>query len=219
VQEWPFAFKFDKIPAEQVDAISLSSLESLQICLSPASFESLRDCLELVNDLSHATSPANKRAVEVVCDAESSTGKEIKATADQTRELVEQNEALNLFEIMNRAGLGLKCYPATETGLRGQDLTPSNIPAALLFRPATEFVHMPELGRKARLYHSTVCQSLPLATPIQESSCQVTLAMRLCTAFFAIAIRPSLCRSNPAPCQCSLKADLWAASHQSTTWW
>ena len=161
VQAWPFSVRLDRVPAKLMRAVSLSSLETLQLNLSPACFESVRDIIDLVNDFQGTLG--------------GSAAPDLPAQHSDTLQKVAKPLSCNIpapsavngsapggspFEIVNRTGLGLACYPDADGGLQhdGDDkLMKMRLPSAiasegLTFAPATEYVHVPDFGRRVRKF-------------------------------------------------------------------
>lgn len=156
LQDWPVLIKVDKLPSEQVDLLSVSSPETLQLSLSPACFESVRDVLELARDLCRTQSSNASAGPSTVLspDISESTNHQAGCAWEQCRtDQPHSEETFNLFEIANRTGLGMACYPALSEQLiqrKGRELGPSNVPRPVTFRPDTELVYVPDFGRKVR---------------------------------------------------------------------
>ena len=147
--------KLDRVPADQVDLVSLSSFDTLQLTLSPACFESVRDLMEVVKDLATKdnAAPTSLQRQGTFTRGEDS---ELLLQADASLvEVAEETETFNLFEIVNRSGLSMACYRTSHVSNairkeEGMQLASSNVAKPLAFRPATDFVHIPDFGRKVR---------------------------------------------------------------------
>ena len=157
MQVWPFSVHIDRLPAEDVRALSVSSLETLQINLSPACFQSVRDVMELLADLRGSNNAATPS--EDVIAAVSAEHGGVTLDIEHNPRVKSQSTA-NLFEIVNRTGVGLACFPALRSALQTSDSSHMPLKTGiekqpLTFVPSTENVHVPDFGRQVR------CSRLP----------------------------------------------------------
>ena len=136
---------------------SLSSSDTLQLSLSPASFESIRDILELVKDLKGVT--FREFLAPSVAKTEAKPQHQqvaASAAASKAARVDGQTEQDSLFRVCNRTGVTVSCKEKGEMR-EVMQLTASSMPVALKFKPPSEVVYVPDFGRKVCGLLSIVC--------------------------------------------------------------
>jgi hypothetical protein len=173
LQGWAFSAKVDRVPSDQVALFSLSSLETLQLSLSAASFESIRDLLEFVRDFTPRSTACTSKggltdlmargpALQSQLGLQAAQMARQSATEPKGNLPIDRNEGFNLFEVVNRTGLGMACYVGGDKSGRSSShmqMASTNASKPLLFRPGVEFVHLPDFGRKVGC-HLSRCTGL-----------------------------------------------------------
>jgi hypothetical protein len=193
VQGWPACIKVDRVPCEQVGLLCVSSQDTLQLSLSPASFQSLRDALEFAETFVPAPADHGNAG-----EAESSRASQHllqRPLSFQPRHLdsmvlndsgeSDRYACFNLFELCNRTGLGMACYVPGAEGARDDhmEMASCNVFKALTFRPLVESVHLPDFGRKV------------LPQVIILSHISIHLRIQRSATFHLISLPPLLCVS------------------------
>lgn len=133
-----------------MDTLELSSVDTLDISFSPASFQSFRDLLDFIEPLrctqdappSPAGSCSSRLRAAAILQHPSARVQCHRGLTDEAPPV----EALNLFQCCNRTGLALSCYG--KNAATGMKLLPTAGARPLAFSPTSSRVHLPDFGRE-----------------------------------------------------------------------